>query len=427
MKNIYLLEIHFKKSFVDKINLQEIEKIILSNCNIIEKKQILYSNEKFSIDKVSSYLNIYIDDKPLKLEQELKKIEYIKSFKIQKEDKIEDNIEIEVNLKEINGLINNIDKLYYIRKKIKSSLKDVKSNELENTLEELSTLKYNLKRNVFRLKMVNIKKEISKIELSILEYINFLNLKTSFKINYDNIFVDKILFKKIKSKLLDLIYEILSSNKTSSMTLNIRQEIYNFVIDIIIDMPKEDIDRIYSNAVKLNILSEDIKYYDNEILKCIFDKRYINSIMDETVKEKNLIYTRYYNLMESLNSNIDVQKYDDKFKIETKIPLETIYINGFVFEENLKSYVINKEEIIDIFDFDIENIIELNGYKYYKYKDKKIIYTNLPIEKENCERLGLLLKINTLYTIVDVSKKYYEEEIYMEKKKYLSFSWGCVI
>lgn len=74
------------------------------------------------------------------------------------------------------------------------------------------------------------------------------------------------------------------------MTLNIRQEIYNFVIDIIIDMPKEDIDRIYSNAVKLNILSEDIKYYDNEILKCIFDKRYINSIMDETVKEKFNIY-----------------------------------------------------------------------------------------------------------------------------------------
>lgn len=46
-------------------------------------------------------------------------------------------------------MINNIDKLYN-RKKIKSSLKDVKSNELENTLERLSTLKYNLKRNVLK-------------------------------------------------------------------------------------------------------------------------------------------------------------------------------------------------------------------------------------------------------------------------------------
>lgn len=71
-----------------------------------------------------------------------------------------------------------------------------------------------------------------------------------------------------------------------------------------------------------------------KISKCILIK-YINSIMDETVKEKNLIYTRYYNLMESLSSNIDVQKYDDKFKIETKIPLETIYINGFVFWRKL--------------------------------------------------------------------------------------------
>lgn len=38
MKNIYLLKYILKKVFVDKINLQEIEKIILSNCNIIEKK-----------------------------------------------------------------------------------------------------------------------------------------------------------------------------------------------------------------------------------------------------------------------------------------------------------------------------------------------------------------------------------------------------
>lgn len=144
--------------------------------------------------------------------------------------------------------------------------------------------------------MVDIKKEISKIEFSIIEYINFLNLKIDFNINYDNIFIDKILFNKIKDKLIDLIYVIISSNKISNLTLNIKQEMYNFVIEIILDITNNDINRIYDNAIKLNILNKDVKYYDNEILKCIFDKRYINSILDESIKEKTG-YIRYYNLL----------------------------------------------------------------------------------------------------------------------------------
>lgn len=41
MKNIYLLEIHFKKTLVEKIDLEEIEKILNKYCSIIEKTSFL--------------------------------------------------------------------------------------------------------------------------------------------------------------------------------------------------------------------------------------------------------------------------------------------------------------------------------------------------------------------------------------------------
>ncbi|WP_155731311.1 hypothetical protein, partial [Streptobacillus moniliformis] len=108
-------------------------------------------------------------------------------------------------------------------------------------------------------------------------------------------------------------------------------------------------------------------------------------------------FIKINNVIEELDGKIEISLVDDIMRFNINIPFKILFINGFVFSEMNKTYVINTEYIVDTFEFDNKNVNSLNGYNYYKYKNNNIEYIKLPIESEEKDRLGLLIKTNNKY------------------------------
>ena len=85
----------------------------------------------------------------LSLIEKIKSLEYIKEVKVEEVDLSKKNKEmITISLENISNIIENVDNIFYIRKKLynfKDYIKEEKQDEFKNLIKDLSELKYNLK------------------------------------------------------------------------------------------------------------------------------------------------------------------------------------------------------------------------------------------------------------------------------------------
>ena len=444
---VYNLNVFFYENYdFEKIDIFEFEKLLEDETEILKKEYIFDNSltlESYDVLKLNTSIRCTLSSCSLSLIEKIKSLEYIKEVKVEEVDLSKKNKEmITISLENISNIIENVDNIFYIRKKLynfKDYIKEEKQDEFKNLIKDLSELKYNLKRQVFNLRVIDLKEELQNIQNIITEYIDLLGLRVKLSFNDNDLKVDKILFFRIKNAIIDVLHSIVMSISDYTIKLfdkgdydfeidfNIKQEVDKLCLSIYIKGYSLEIDKIHNNAINSGILKPNYDYSETEILSSIFNKNYINSASDLYDKERLITYIKYRNIVDELGGTIFVHNEEGKsVEYITKIPLNIILFEGFVFSEDKKYYVLDNSLIVDIFDFDPNKIIELNSLKYYQYKDKNLGYINLPIDKNvfnkkelknsKDNRKGLLIKSNNRYTVIDVcSKDIYYEEIYMKK------------
>ena len=444
---VYNLNIFFYENYdFEKIDIFEFEKLLEDETEILKKEYIFDNSltlESYDVLKLNTSIRCTLSSCSLSLIEKIKSLEYIKEVKVEEVDLSKKNKEmITISLENISNIIENVDNIFYIRKKLynfKDYIKEEKQDEFKNLIKDLSELKYNLKRQVFDLRVIDLKEELQNIQNVIMEYIDLLGLRVKLNFNDNNLKVDKILFFRIKNAIIDVLHSIVMSISDYTVKLFdkgdydfeinfcIKQEVDKLYLSIQINGYSLEIDKIHNNAINAGILKSNYDYSEAEILTSIFNKNYINSAIDLYDKERLISYIKYRNIVDELGGDIFIHNEEGKsVEYVTKIPLNIILFEGFVFSEDKKYYVLDNSLIVDIFDFDPNKIIELNSLKYYQYKDKNLGYINLPIDKNvsnkkelknsKDNRKGLLIKSNNRYTVIDVcSKDIYYEEIYMKK------------
>ncbi|QXW65843.1 hypothetical protein [Streptobacillus moniliformis] len=445
MSKNFIVEIYFKDDIeIENIRYDEINDFLDKNCKIIKKDYIFYENvkiEQYNPFKLYSYIKYEVANFDKNINTQLNLFSEIKLVKSKTKLSNEEKNNINVSIEQINNIIEKIDDIYFIRKSLSKFTKyidDKKKNDFLNELKLLSSLKYDLKRETFSLRIIDIKKEMNAIEKIIKEYISLLGLNIKFSINHNDIKIDKTMFYKIKESLIDVLhnsvlsfFETKNSNinvkEVYTLELNLKQEKYNLIIEVVEKGNSLDINYIYNNALKANILNRNETYTDKDILLSILNKKYINALDDLDEKEKIMNFIKINNVIEELDGKIEISLVDDIMRFNINIPFKILFINGFVFSEMNKTYVINTEYIVDTFEFDNKNVNSLNGYNYYKYKNNNIEYIKLPIESEEKDRLGLLIKTNNKYTVIDVNRKHDFEDIFFNKDEKSKIYMGEVL
>ncbi|WP_073507722.1 hypothetical protein [Streptobacillus notomytis] len=445
MSENFIVEVYFKDDIeIKNIRYDEIHDFLDKNCKIIKKDYIFYENVKleyYNPFKLYSYIKYEVVNFDKDINTQLLLFPEIKLVKSKTKVSNDGTHNISVSIEQINNIIEKIDDIYFIRRNLNKFTKyidDKKKNDFLKELKLLSSLKYDLKRETFSLRIIDIKKETYAIEKIIKEYISLLGLNIKFSISHNDIKIDKTMFDKIKEPLIDVLHNsVLSFFETKnsninckekySLELNLKQEKYNLIIEIVEKGNDLDIDKIYNNALKSNILNNSESYTKKDILLSILNKNYINALEDLEEKEKIMNLIKINNLINELDGKVSISYIDDIMKFNINIPFKILFINGFIFSEINKTYVINTEYIVDTFEFDNKNISNLNGYNYYKYKNNDIEYIKLPIEIEEKDRLGLLIKTNNKYTIIDVNKQHYFEDIFFNKDEKSKIYMGEVL
>ncbi|CAM3167367.1 hypothetical protein STFE110948_04895 [Streptobacillus felis] len=434
MNENYIVELYFKDNIgLNDIRYQDIDKFISENCRILKRDYIFNENislEHYNPFKLYSYIRYEVEYFDKYLSSQIELFEEIKMIKYKSKLNNQESNNINVSIDQITHIIEKIDDMYYIRKNLNKFTKyidnNTKRNEFLKELKQLSTLKYDLKRETFSLRIIDIKKELFNIEKTIKEYISLLGLNVKFIINYNDIKIDKTLFYKIKETLIDVLHNsVLSFFESKKLNINdeisflleliVKQEKYNLIIEINEKGNNVDINKIYNNALKAKILNVNETYTEKDILLTMLNKNYINALDDLEEKEKIMNFIKLNNIIGELNGKISIDTQEKVISYLINIPFKILFIYGLVFTEQNKTYVINTEYIVDTFEFNKENISNLNGYNYYKYKGNNIEYIKLPIDVDEESRIGLLVKTNNKFTIIDVNKKHYFEDLFFNK------------
>lgn len=434
-KKIYVIEIHFNDDY--EIDYNFIEELIENSNRVLDKEYLFYEKvnlEQYDVFKVNSYLRYKLYDIDNSIIEKIEKLKYVKSIKyniLKEKQEISKKVEIEVS--KIDDIIDDIDKVFFLRKKLFSFSKllpNSKKKDYLDNLKELSMLKYSLKRSVFDLRIVDINKELDIIYNIIKDYINILGINIEFIIKHDEIKIDKLLFYRIKEAIIDILHNSVMGffeeknknidiNTEYKIQLELKQSFGKLYIEIVDYGRSLDIKEIYNNALSVKILNYNQLYSEKEILMSIFKKSYINSVEDIEVKERIMNQIKYSNIVSELGGRVELIHEKDKYiKNIATIPLDIVFLNGLVFNEMNKSYILDKATIQKQFNFNKDNLLTLNGFTYYKLDDKNIMYIKLPINKdEKSERIGFLLKILDKYIVVDTSTNIYEEDVYFNIDK----------
>lgn len=445
MSGNFIVEVFFNEDInLENIRYKEIDEFIHEKCNIVKRDYIFDENvtiEHFNPFKLASYIKYEVISFDKFIKAELESFDEIKFTKFRSNVSNQETDNINISIDQLNEIIEKIDEMYFIRKNLNKYTKHIdnsKKNDFLKELKLLSSLKYDLKRATFSLRIIDIKKEMYNIEKIIKEYVSLLGLNVELNINHNDIKIDKTMFAKIKEPLIDVLHNSIltfsegknrniDENKRFILELNLKQEKYNLIIEIVEKGCKIDINSIYNNALKANILNGHDRYTEKEILATVFNKNYVNALEELDDKEKIMNFIKFNNTVEELNGNISLGYKEDIISYVINIPFKILFIYGLVFGEHNKTYVINTEYVVDSFDFNKENISNINGYNYYMYKNNNIEYIKLPIENEDVDRLGLLVKTNNKYTVIDVNKKHYFEDIFFNKNEKSKIYMGEVL
>lgn len=400
---LYKLTITFKKDYdIEKINILDFFKKIKESFNVISKEYVFLDNNisfnDYVPDKINCFLEFIISFDGNNIDELVKKFlsdfDFILDYILIKLSEVESKKdEFSINSSQINNLVNNIDKLFYIRKDLQEMSKFIrkdKKDEYYRLIKNLSLTKYYLKDETFNLRMINVTNELKNIQSRLVEYAKTFGI--DFQLNYDinnTITMDKILFFAIKPSLISLLYAFIHEENEKRQK-NIEKKEFIVSINFIQDF----------NKIKIIINNPNIQYnlaYTN-IAK--------NDFYSIKENELELSFLNYKHIIESKDGRLYI---DEDSNIVTKLPLNFLTLNCYIIKTALGYFAIDKTKVINVFKYNKDNVVSINNVKYFKISSFEMPILNSVTNPKFAIQICIKLQ-NFILLVNDVL---YEEKIFV--------------
>lgn len=400
---LYKLTITFKKDYdIEKINILDFFKNIKESFNVISKEYVFLDNNvsfnDYVPDKINCFLEFIISFDGNNIDELIKKFlsdfDFILDYILIKLSEVESKKdEFSINSSQINNLVNNIDKLFYIRKDLQEMSRFIrkdKKDEYYRLIKNLSLTKYYLKDETFNLRMINVTNELKNIQSRLVEYAKTFGI--DFQLNYDinnTITMDKILFFAIKPSLISLIYAFIHEENEKRQK-NIEKKEFIVSINFIQDF----------NKIKIIINNPNIQYnlaYTN-IAK--------NDFYSIKENELELSFLNYKHIIESKDGRLYI---DEDSNIVTKLPLNFLTLNCYIIKTALGYFAIDKTKVINVFKYNKDNVVSINNVKYFKISSFEMPILNSVTNPKFAIQICIKLQ-NFILLVNDVL---YEEKIFV--------------
>lgn len=400
---LYKLTITFKKDYdIEKINILDFFKNIKESFNVISKEYVFLDNNvsfnDYVPDKINCFLEFIISFDGNNIDELIKKFlsdfDFILDYILIKLSEVESKKdEFSINSSQINNLVNNIDKLFYIRKDLQEMSRFIrkdKKDEYYRLIKNLSLTKYYLKDETFNLRMINVTNELQNIQSRLVEYAKTFGI--DFQLNYDinnTITMDKILFFAIKPSLISLLYAFIHEENEKRQK-NIEKKEFIVSINFIQDF----------NKIKIIINNPNIQYnlaYTN-IAK--------NDFYSIKENELELSFLNYKHIIESKDGRLYI---DEDSNIVTKLPLNFLTLNCYIIKTALGYFAIDKTKVINVFKYNKNNVVSINNVKYFKISSFEMPILNSVTNPKFAIQICIKLQ-NFILLVNDVL---YEEKIFV--------------
>ncbi|WP_288891642.1 hypothetical protein [uncultured Sneathia sp.] len=400
---LYKLTITFKKDYdIEKINILDFFKNIKESFNVISKEYVFLDNNvsfnDYVPDKINCFLEFIISFDGNNIDELIKKFlsdfDFILDYILIKLSEVESKKdEFSINSSQINNLVNNIDKLFYIRKDLQEMSRFIrkdKKDEYYRLIKNLSLTKYYLKDETFNLRMINVTNELQNIQSRLVEYAKTFGI--DFQLNYDinnTITMDKILFFAIKPSLISLLYAFIHEENEKRQR-NIEKKEFIVSINFIQDF----------NKIKIIINNPNIQYnlaYTN-IAK--------NDFYSIKENELELSFLNYKHIIESKDGRLYI---DEDSNIVTKLPLNFLTLNCYIIKTALGYFAIDKTKVINVFKYNKNNVVSINTVKYFKISSFEMPILNSVTNPKFAIQICIKLQ-NFILLVNDVL---YEEKIFV--------------
>lgn len=400
---LYKLTITFKKDYdIEKINILDFFKNIKESFNVISKEYVFLDNNvsfnDYIPDKINCFLEFIISFDGNNIDELIKKFlsdfDFILDYILIKLSEVESKKdEFSINSSQINNLVNNIDKLFYIRKDLQEMSRFIrkdKKDEYYRLIKNLSLTKYYLKDETFNLRMINVTNELQNIQSRLVEYAKTFGI--DFQLNYainNTITMDKILFFAIKPSLISLLYAFIHEENEKRQR-NIEKKEFIVSINFIQDF----------NKIKIIINNPNIQYnlaYTN-IAK--------NDFYSIKENELELSFLNYKHIIESKDGRLYI---DEDSNIVTKIPLNFLTLNCYIIKTALGYFAIDKTKVINVFKYNKDNVVSINNVKYFKISSFEMPILNSVTNPKFAIQICIKLQ-NFILLVNDVL---YEEKIFV--------------
>lgn len=400
---LYKLTITFKKDYdIEKINILDFFKNIKESFNVISKEYVFLDNNvsfnDYVPDKINCFLEFIISFDGNNIDELIKKFlsdfDFILDYILIKLSEVESKKdEFSINSSQINNLVNNIDKLFYIRKDLQEMSRFIrkdKKDEYYRLIKNLSLTKYYLKDETFNLRMINVTNELQNIQSRLVEYAKTFGI--DFQLNYDinnTITMDKILFFAIKPSLISLLYAFIHEENEKRQK-NIEKKEFIVSINFIQDF----------NKIKIIINNPNIQ---NNLAYTNIAKNDFYSIKEN---ELELSFLNYKHIIESKDGRLYI---DEDSNIVTKLPLNFLTLNCYIIKTALGYFAIDKTKVINVFKYNKNNVVSINTVKYFKISSFEMPILNSVTNPKFAIQICIKLQ-NFILLVNDVL---YEEKIFV--------------
>lgn len=400
---LYKLTITFKKDYdIEKINILDFFKNIKESFNVISKEYVFLDNNisfnDYVPDKINCFLEFIISFDGNNIDELVKKFlsdfDFILDYILIKLSEVESKKdEFSINSSQINNLVNNIDKLFYIRKDLQEMSRFIrkdKKDEYYRLIKNLSLTKYYLKDETFNLRMINVTNELQNIQSRLVEYAKTFGI--DFQLNYDinnTITMDKILFFAIKPSLISLLYAFIHEENEKRQR-NIEKKEFIVSINFIQDF----------NKIKIIINNPNIQ---NNLAYTNIAKNDFYSIKEN---ELELSFLNYKHIIESKDGRLYI---DEDSNIVTKLPLNFLTLNCYIIKTALGYFAIDKTKVINVFKYNKNNVVSINNVKYFKISSFEMPILNSVTNPKFAIQICIKLQ-NFILLVNDVL---YEEKIFV--------------
>lgn len=404
---LYKLTINIKKDYnFDKLNILDFFINLKKSFNVINKEYVFLDNTinfdlynpkilncfveytiKSNNKNIENLINNFLSSYDFILDHMLSKLDFSSDGKN----------DFSINTTQISSLVNNIDKLFYIRKELQEMGKYIPKDKQDyyySIIKNLSVTKYDLKAETFNLRLIDIAEDIKEIETNLIGYAKNLGIDLYLKYNTNNISLDKIVYFNIKPSLVALLYGFVSEEYKRQQK-NIQKEAFEINLEFIQNF----------NKLKIVITNPNIKYnstYQNIIKNDYFSYK-------ENEYETNLLNFKL--TINSLGGRIFI---DESCNIIAKIKLNFLTLDCYIIQTELGYFAIDKTQISKIFKYDNTKITYIENKPYYEIGTFKLPIIN----KINNPVYAIQASVKKYHFIFLVEKILYEEKIFVKPIEY---------